>query len=70
MKAKIGDFVTATVDLPEPHPIRQGVYCGGNVLLGETGTVYEIVKIHAVVTNLFGSTLEFINNWRKQHNNQ
>lgn len=67
MKAKIGDFVTATVELPEPHPTRQGIYCGGNVLLGETGTVYKIVEIHAVVTSLWGSTLKFVQNWRKDH---
>lgn len=67
MKAKIGDFVTATVDLPESHPTRQGIYIGGNRLLGETGTVYKVVEIRAVVTSLFGSTLSFVKNWRKQN---
>jgi hypothetical protein len=67
MKANVGDFVTAEVDLPEEYPTRQGVYCGGDVLLGETGTVYKITEIHAVVTYLHGSTLEFVKNWRKEH---
>jgi hypothetical protein len=65
MKANVGDFVTATVDLPEPHPTRQGIYIGGNRILGETGTVYKVVEIHAVVTSLWGSTLQFVKNWRK-----
>jgi hypothetical protein len=65
MKAKVGDFVTATVNLRGPHPTRQGIYIGGNGLLGETGTIYQVVKIHTIVTDLFGSTLEFVNEWRK-----
>jgi hypothetical protein len=67
MEAKIGDFVTATVDLREPHPTRQGIYLGKGFMLGETGTIYKVVEIHAIVTSLYGSTLKFVNKWRKEH---
>ena len=64
--AKDGDFVTATVDLPELHPIRQGIL-DGKLLHGESGETYKVVKVHAVVENLFGSTLKFVNKWRAAH---
>lgn len=67
MKAEIGDFVTATVDIPEQHPTRQGIYVDENHILGESGTVYKLIEIHAVLTVLYGSTLEFVQNWRKDH---
>lgn len=60
--AKNGDFVTATVDLPEEHPTRQGIL-DGDLLHGESGTTYKVVKVHAVVEKLWGSTLEFYNNY-------
>lgn len=67
MDAKIGDFVTATVDLTEPHPIRQGIYIGNNLILGESGSLYRVIEIHAIVESLLGSTLRFVQNWRKRN---
>lgn len=60
--AKNGDFVTATVDLPEEHPTRQGIL-DDDLLHGESGKTYKVVKVHAVVEKLYGSTLEFYNNY-------
>lgn len=60
--AKNGDFVTATVDLPEEYPTRQGIL-DGELLHGESGATYKVVKVHAVVEKLWGSTLEYYNNY-------
>jgi hypothetical protein len=59
---KNGDFVTAMVYLPEEHPVRQGIL-DGDLLHGESGATYKIVKVYAVVEKLYGSTLEFYNNY-------
>jgi hypothetical protein len=61
-KAKDGDFVTATVDLPEEHPTRQGIL-DGDLLHSESGEDYKVIKVHAIVETLYGSTLEFFNNY-------
>lgn len=59
---KNGDFVTATVDLPEKYPVRQGIL-DGDLLHGESGATYRVVEVHAVVKKLSGSALEFYNNY-------
>jgi hypothetical protein len=66
---KDGDFVSAEVDLKEKHPAaRQGVL-KGNLLYGESGDVYHVKKVVSVVPDrsLWGSTLRFVQRWRKQH---
>lgn len=70
IKVKAGDFITASQKgLPKEEGIRQGIFIDKNTMFCESVGKIEISRIHAIVPdeNLWGSTKEFVVNWRKDN---